>query len=123
VHNGKVLLAEDEEQVRTLITRLLEKRGYEVLAAENGRAALELAGDGAQDVVLLITDMIMPEMGGAALVHALRARRPDLPVLCMTGYTREEVNSSDQLPDAAFIEKPFTPALFLDQVDQLAGTA
>lgn len=119
---GKVLVVEDEEQVRTMITRLLEKHGYSVLAAENGRHALQLVQDGIDDIVLVVTDMIMPIMGGAALIEALRKLRPRLPVLCMTGYSREEVLSSDDLPESAFIEKPFTPAVFLEHVHDLAVT-
>lgn len=117
-----MLVVEDEEQVRTMITRLLEKRGYSVLAAQDGREALRLVQDRIDDLALVVTDMIMPIMGGAALIAALRKLRPDLPVLCMTGYTREEVQSSDDLPESAFIEKPFSPAVFLEHVNDLAVT-
>lgn len=119
---GKVLVVEDEEQVRTMITRLLEKQGYTVLAAENGREALRLVRDRIDDLVLVVTDMIMPIMGGSKLIGELRKLRPGLPVLCMTGYTREEVQSSDDLPESGFIEKPFTPAVFLEHVHDLAVT-
>ena len=116
---GTILVVEDEEQVRTLIVRLLQKRGYSVQPATNGRHAIDLVQDGLQDISLVITDMIMPEMGGAAMLEELRKVRPDLPALCMTGYTREEIATSEALRDSAFIEKPFTPAVFLDQVAEL----
>jgi two-component system, cell cycle sensor histidine kinase and response regulator CckA len=115
---GKILVVEDEEQVRTLIVRLLEKQGYSVSAGENGQAALAVAASNGQPS-LLITDMIMPLMGGLALLQELRARWPDLPALCMTGYTREEIMDGDKLENVSFIEKPFAPAAFLEQVADL----
>ena len=116
---GAILVVEDEEQVRTLIVRVLEKRGFNVLQAENGRRALEVARTRLTDISLVITDIVMPEMGGAPLLKELRALRSDLPFLCMTGYTREEVSSSDSLPDAQFIEKPFTPNALLSEVENI----
>jgi DNA-binding NtrC family response regulator len=116
---GTILVVEDEEQVRTLIVRLLEKRGYAVESAENGRLALEAARRDFNRISLVITDMIMPEMGGQALLEELRKERPALPVICMTGYSREELADSQTIRDAAFIEKPFTPAIFLDQVAEM----
>jgi two-component system cell cycle sensor histidine kinase/response regulator CckA len=118
VKQGTILVVEDEEQVRTLIVRLLEKKGYAVESAENGRLALEAARD-VDNISLVITDMIMPEMGGQALLEALRKERPAIPAICMTGYSREEMADSQKIPDAAFMEKPFTPAMFLDQVAEL----
>lgn len=117
----KVLLAEDEEQVRTLMVRLLEKAGYAVLAAGNGRAALDLGSEQIGEISLVITDLIMPELGGAELVRELRKLRPNLPALCMTGYTRDEVQEEEELSGVVFIEKPFAPAVFLDRVRELAA--
>jgi two-component system cell cycle sensor histidine kinase/response regulator CckA len=123
---GTILVVEDEEQVRTLLVRLLERRGYAVEPAANGRQAIDLVQDHLSDISLVVTDMVMPEMGGAAMLQELRKLRPDLPALCMTGYTREEVVQSENIGDSAFIEKPFTPADFLEQVagliPELGGT-
>lgn len=119
VKPGTILVVEDEEQVRTLVVRLLEKKGYSVQSAENGRLALDLARRDLDGISLVITDMIMPEMGGQALLDELRKERPTLPALCMTGYSREEMAVGETLRDATFIEKPFTPAMFLDQVAEL----
>lgn len=116
---GTILVVEDEEQVRTLIVRLLEKRGYAVRQASNGRIALDLVDGDIDDISLVITDMVMPEMGGAAMLAALRKDRPDLPALCMTGYTREEIAATSQIDEHSFIEKPFMPAAFLERVAEL----
>jgi two-component system, cell cycle sensor histidine kinase and response regulator CckA len=116
---NSILVVEDEEQVRTLVVRLLEKRGYLVLQAENGRRALEIARPQISHISLVITDIVMPEMGGAPLVAEMRALNPHLRFLCMTGYSKEEVLSGDGLDGAAFIEKPFTPNDLLDKVEEL----
>jgi DNA-binding response OmpR family regulator len=123
VATATILVVEDEDQVRTLIVRLLEKRGYQVLAAENGRSALELAHHRVHDLSLVITDLVMPEMGGAPLLRELAKLRSDLPFLCMTGYTQDEVSSIEGLQDVNFIEKPFSPASFLARVDSLVTGA
>jgi CheY-like chemotaxis protein len=114
-----ILVVEDEQQVRTLIARLLEKRGYEVLQAENGRKALGIAQASIQDLALVITDLVMPEMGGEGLIRELLRLRPGLPYLCMTGYSPEEVATLDGIDGAHVIEKPFSPATFLDRVQSL----
>lgn len=118
-----ILIAEDEDQVRTLIARLLEKRGYRVLQAANGREALDLAQQHLGDLVLVVTDMVMPEMGGAPLLRELRKLRSALPVLCMTGYTTEEVSGLYDLQDVSCIEKPFTPPALLARIAELISGA
>jgi two-component system cell cycle sensor histidine kinase/response regulator CckA len=118
-----ILVVEDEDQVRTLIARVLAKRGYQVLQAENGRAGLALAREHAAELALIVTDLVMPEMGGAPLLREVRKLNSDLPALCMTGYTQEEVASLDGLQDVSLIEKPFTPTTFLERIDLLLGKA
>jgi DNA-binding response OmpR family regulator len=105
--------------VRTLIARLLERRGYRVLQAENGRKALELARASIGELSLVITDLVMPEMGGAALIRELSSLRSNLPCLCMTGYTQDEAASLDGVESIEVIEKPFSPAAFLERVQSL----
>lgn len=114
-----ILVVEDEQQVRTLIVRLLEKRGYRVLQAENGRQALEMIQGTLAELSLVITDLVMPEMGGEALVREVTRIRSDLPCLCMTGYSQEEVASLDGLHSTNIIEKPFSPATFLERVQSM----
>lgn len=116
---AKILVVEDEDQVRSVIVRLLEKRGYAVVQADNGRQALELATATIAEYALVISDLIMPVMGGVALLRELKGLRPDLPFLCMTGYSRDEVCAEDALAGAHLIEKPFTPASFLTQIDEI----
>ncbi len=104
-----ILLVEDEPSVRAIAGRSLERSGFRVLQASGGAAALELMeGRGQPDLVL--TDLMMPGMGGAELARRLRERWPALPVLFMSGYSVEDLVRLGALgPQRALIQKPFTP--------------
>ena len=109
---GTVLVVEDEDGVREVVVRMLERLGFDVIAAEDGVAALDLLErhNGSLSAVLL--DLSMPRMGGQETLYHLRERRPDLPVVLMSGYTEQEVAS--KLLDGStgavgFLQKPFLP--------------
>jgi two-component system, cell cycle sensor histidine kinase and response regulator CckA len=104
-----VLVVEDEPAVRSLIGRVLRKHGYEVIEAENGRVAEALIeSNGTIDLVL--TDVVMPEMGGRELAERIRRRKPDLPLLFMSGYTEDElVRRGVADGHTTLVEKPFSP--------------
>jgi PAS domain S-box-containing protein len=105
-----ILLAEDEEGVRTLARMALEMQGYTVLEAETGSAAADLAAAHAGPIHLLMTDVVMPDKGGRELADLIRGRRPDVRVLFMSGYTDDAVlryGVSEGVD--AFLQKPFTP--------------
>ncbi|HET8770981.1 MAG TPA: ATP-binding protein [Gemmatimonadaceae bacterium] len=103
-----VLLVEDERAIRQLLERALTKRGYNVLTASDGKDALVVADEAQGRFDLLISDVIMPRMGGPELVRRLRERRPALRALLISGYTAEAVPDIDEL-GVAFLAKPFTP--------------
>jgi CheY-like chemotaxis protein len=109
-----VVLVDDNEDVRRLVTQMLELRGYTTIALETARAAVEL--DGVLDTVdVLITDVEMQGMSGPQLAFALRRRNPGLKVVYTSGYTVNAVEERDDWVEAdAFIQKPFT----IDQLDQ-----
>ena len=105
-----VLLVEDEPAVRALTARMLRRQGYTVLEAANGIEALDIVRQhtGAP-IDLLLTDMIMPKLGGYALAEQLRQRIPGLRVLLMSGYTDNALIQHGLLdPNITFIQKPFT---------------
>ena len=109
--NECILLAEDEEALRELGAYVLREAGYNVLEACNGSDALRVAEqqDG-QTIHLLLTDVIMPQMGGKELADQLKLARPDTPVLFMSGYTDDALTHHGVLdPGVALLEKPFTP--------------
>jgi PAS domain S-box-containing protein len=105
-----VLLVEDEDGVREIARRVLVRQGYSVLVASNGRAALSLAAQHQGQIDLLLTDVVMPELGGPDLARELTCARPDLKVLWMSGYTNNEVIRRGILTDAVtLLQKPFEP--------------
>jgi PAS domain S-box-containing protein len=107
-----ILLVEDEDQVRTVAHGILERNGYRVIVARSSREALELCEEEAAGIHihLLLTDVVMPEMGGMDLAKRLTTARPDLKVLCMSGYTDDSIVRHGVLESGiAFLQKPFTP--------------
>jgi len=105
--SGTVLLVEDEPMVRTVAERALIRHGYSVVTANNGFEALEILNRG-DEFVLLISDVVMPEMDGPTMVREARESRPDLPVLFMSGYAEEQLRKSIDLNKVAFLPKPFS---------------
>ena len=104
-----VLVAEDEETVRQLAIESLERNGYQVIAAASGEEALTLASSYDGAIHLLLTDVVMPGMKGPELATRLRAQRPGLKVLLMSGYAADVVTPGD-VKDATMVSKPFSPA-------------
>ncbi len=115
---GLVLVAEDEPMVREIVTSALRGVGYDVLEAENGEQALALARLHLHELDLLVTDRIMPRLGGDALAERLHAVRPDLPVLLMSGYA-EVGPIGDAATAGAMLDKPFTRAELLQRVAEI----
>ncbi len=113
---GTILLVEDEESVRMFGARALRGKGYTVLEADSGEAALDLIGGHDGDIDLLISDVVMPGMDGTELVERVRASRPELKVIFISGYAEEAFGEKlGRSRDVHFLPKPFSLA-------QLAGT-
>jgi signal transduction histidine kinase/ActR/RegA family two-component response regulator len=107
--SGVVLVTEDEETIRALSRRILEREGYTVLEARDGREAIRVAAGYPSRIDLLITDMVMPNLGGSELFAHLRLLRPDLRVLFVSGYTDEDmIRRGLKGEGSAFLQKPFT---------------
>jgi two-component system cell cycle sensor histidine kinase/response regulator CckA len=112
-----VLVIEDEEIVRTLASRGLRDHGYNVVEAKNGVEALNYIRQHPGTVGLVISDVVMPEMGGRELGQSLASFEPDLPILFMSGYTGDDVVQRGLLdPGAPFQQKPFTPGALASKV-------
>jgi len=115
-----VLIVEDEDGVRELLWKVLTEHGHTVLEARHGRDALTVAGGYNQAIHLLVTDVVMPEMGAGELVDRLLTKRPNLKVLFISGYTNDEVlRRGVTRSDSAFIQKPFTPRELMEKVREL----
>lgn len=105
-----VLLAEDEAAMRTLAARVLRDGGYRVLEAADGMEALQLARVHAGEIQLVITDVVMPGMGGHTLVERLGELRPGIRALFISGYDDDAISRQGVLePGVAFLQKPFAP--------------
>jgi PAS domain S-box-containing protein len=117
---GTVLLAEDDDSVRALVALVLRERGYTVHEARDGEEALRLADAGGVD--LLLTDVVMPRMGGVPLARHLRARYPALPVVVMSGYAGDALDTGEELPaGATFLGKPVDPDALLRHLEEVLG--
>jgi PAS domain S-box-containing protein len=112
-----ILLVEDERPVRSTVRRLLERHGYHVLEAGNGQDALTLVTARQAEIDLVLSDMVMPGMGGMELADRVRGLTPRIPVVLMTGYTEEAITRAGERPhDEQIIEKPFTLNTMLEKV-------
>jgi two-component system cell cycle sensor histidine kinase/response regulator CckA len=115
-----ILVAEDEDGVRSLTREVLEKYGYRVLEAANGEEALNVADRHDGPVDLLLSDVVMPRMGGPELAQALLQRRPTVKVLYMWGYTDHPMVRRGVVDaGVAFLQKPFTPTLLVSRIREL----
>jgi two-component system cell cycle sensor histidine kinase/response regulator CckA len=115
-----VLLVEDQSDVRRFTRVALESYGYAVVEAADGPAALAAAARPEPRIDLLLTDVVMPGMSGRQVAEALRARRPDLRVLYVSGYTDDAVVRHGILQaDVAFLRKPFTPMALAQKVREV----
>ncbi len=104
-----ILVCEDDDAVRRLTVAALTKLGYRVVPAANGEAALEHAADLGDALDLVVTDVIMPGLSGSALARELRQRRPDLPMIFVSGYTADQLQRSDLSgPRNVLVNKPFS---------------
>jgi two-component system, cell cycle sensor histidine kinase and response regulator CckA len=115
----RILVVEDEEPVRQMMKRALEVAGYQVVDAGSGEEALELVKQGAGSISLLLSDMIMPGLGGRELAERIRQLHSGLQVLYTSGYTDGEIERRGLLePGAAFLQKPFTPERLVRAVQE-----
>jgi two-component system, cell cycle sensor histidine kinase and response regulator CckA len=102
-------LVEDEDAVRLFSARALRNKGYQVLEARSGEAALEIVGEHLNELDLIISDVVMPRIDGPTMVKEVRARRSDLPVIFISGYAEDAFRRRiDAGEEVNFLLKPFT---------------
>ncbi|MDJ0389618.1 response regulator [Roseomonas sp. E05] len=116
---GPLLLVEDEAPLRSLAERALRRAGWEVVVAEDGEAALALVEETALAPVAVVSDVMMPGMGGVALASELRQRFPGLPVLLVSGYAASVVQNGLDESGMKYLAKPYRPAELVEAVKAL----
>ena len=113
--NQTVLIVDDEKSVLTLGQIILSSSGYQVLTASTGQRALEIISEDPERVDLVITDLVMPQMGGRELIGHLREIAPHVRVICSSGYVR----SPQQEDEEPYLAKPFTSTELLRKVKEV----
>jgi len=117
-----ILVVEDEESVRQLVRETLQAKGYRVVEAENGEAGLAAAAKHDGKIDMVITDVVMPGIGGRELVRLLAAARPETKVLYLSGYTEDAIVSEGTIESGtAFLQKPFTLQNLSRKVREVLG--
>jgi two-component system, cell cycle sensor histidine kinase and response regulator CckA len=107
--SGSVILVEDDDAVRMFGARALRNKGYRVIEAKSGETALDLIRDAAEKIDLLITDVVMPQMDGPALIREVRRINPDIKVIFISGYTEDTFRQRlDSDSEIHFLAKPFS---------------
>ncbi len=119
-----ILIVEDEEMVRDLIFESLKIFGYDLIEAENGKKALQVCKkDSEKPIQLLITDVIMPDMGGSELSKKLKKLKPKMKILFISAYTDNTIVQHGILEKGvAFLQKPFSPLALARKVREILYT-
>ena len=117
-----VLLVDDEDGVRKLVSAILQSNGYSVIEASNGHSALAAYEKNAHKIDLVLTDVVMPQMDGFELVDQLVTKNTDVKVLFMSGYRDNPIGDAEGQPSRPFLHKPFTPDILLAKVREILDT-
>jgi CheY-like chemotaxis protein len=115
-----VLLVEDEPSLRPLISEVLRMNGYDVLEAGNGTDALKIAFEHGGSIDLVVSDLVMPGMGGAELIRRLARSQPEMKALFISGYTEgAALHQGVRTVGVAYLQKPFTPSALAEKVREV----
>ena len=116
----RILIVEDEEAVRELIQTVLTEKGFDVIPSLDPQHAEKIAAEFGGEIHLLLTDMVMPGMSGRELAERISAKRRDIRVLFMSGYTDNVITSGGMLQEGlAFLQKPFSPGALVQKVREV----
>jgi CheY-like chemotaxis protein len=119
-----ILLVEDEAALRRIVGEMLARLGYTIVEAPDSRSAEKLAADYGKPIQLLLTDVVMPDLGGRELALRLKAVRRELKVLFMSGYADDTIVQQGVLETgAAYLQKPFTPDALASKIREVLDTS
>jgi DNA-binding NtrC family response regulator len=114
-----ILLVEDEDAVRVIVSAVLRRSGYRVVEAATPRAAYETFERHGSDIDLLVSDVVMPEMSGPALAQRLVGLRPELRILFISGYADIATPIDEENPNVSFLRKPFQASALVARVQEM----
>lgn len=118
-----ILLVENGEILRPLLVEILQREGYEVLAANDAEEALPIWDQHRDRIDLIVTDVVMPGMSGKELVERLRSLRPEVKVIYISGYESNLLATGDKFgPGSVFLQKPFRPAELIQLVREVLAS-
>ena len=122
---GTILVVDDDSVLRRLLATVLKLRGFRVMVAEDGVQALEVLGEKAHAVDLVLADIIMPQMDGWSLLEAIQSSYPELPVILLTliEEAKPTTERAEAMGAAACLFKPIDPVSLMSGVDQVLGAA
>jgi CheY-like chemotaxis protein len=115
-HVAHVLVVEDQEPVRKYVARILVQAGFATHEAADGAEALELLKRETPQIELVVSDIVMPRVNGVELLQALSIRHPDVPVILMSAYAKEELTQMGVASPCGVLPKPFLPERLLQEV-------
>jgi two-component system, cell cycle sensor histidine kinase and response regulator CckA len=115
-----ILIVDDEGGIREFLKIFLEAKDFRVISAGSGEEAIDLWNEHEAEIDLVITDVVMPGMDGKVLSERLRARKPDLRIIFMSGHVPERI--AVETLDGAFFKKPFNPMDLLEKVQEVLNT-
>ena len=118
-----IIVVDDDELVRRLTSRILAEEGFEVLEAEDGDEAMQLAERYGREIALVVSDIVMPRLNGIELLERLSRWRPSLPVVLMSGYTSQELLDRALTAPCGILHKPFDPERLLEEVRRCLAQA
>ena len=114
--NEMILVVEDAETIRKMVCAMLSQSGYRCISASDGKEALQLIEGAKEQIDLVLTDVMMPNMGGAELARRLTAIRPDLRIVFMSGFSQDPIVRTIERSPSIFLAKPFTASALMEKV-------
>jgi CheY-like chemotaxis protein len=117
-----ILVVEDAESIRRMVCAMLSQAGYRCVEAGDGDEAYRLLTAAPADIDLVLTDVMMPRMGGAELARRVSELRPDLRLIVMSGYSDDPVVRTIERSQSIFLPKPFTAAALMEKVRETLDT-
>ncbi|MEW6001905.1 MAG: ATP-binding protein, partial [Nitrospirota bacterium] len=118
--HGNILVVDDETEVLSFIRDVLEAHGYKVLFTNSPVSAIDIFKKGSEEIELVITDIIMPVMDGKELIRNLKAIKPDIKIIAVSGFSDEAIDKDSMMIDE-FIKKPFEGSVLLSTVSRLSS--